>query len=393
MSKLAFFLLLIGIATGQLIKLSVSDQAGPILLDVSVTLAVILGLISVKFNIFKASLTIKAALLFILIATVSLAFSPLHLSSQEQVISGAYILRFSLYIILGYLISNNFFKTPSQLPNVFIYSGLILSLIGFFQFVFFPDLGFLESNGWDPHYLRTVSTFLDPSFLGTFLSLSTLALYSQKTNLSPKKFRIFFVLIFGCLLLTFSRSAYLMFAAAFFSLSGLIRSLKLAKLTTLLTLILITSFALYTIFIANPRNINRERSASYRFGTWTLGFQIFQRYPILGTGYNTYRFALERFHLLPATAIQSRGASSNDSSILFVAATTGLIGLAVYLVFYITLIRSTGQTEKKDYFTLAGLIGLFIASIFNNALFYPPILLWLISAPALSKASGIVPKK
>ena len=49
--------------------------------------------------------------------------------------------------------------------------GVVLSLIGFLQLLYYPDLEPLYRYGYDPHKNRLFSTFLDPNLLGSILNI------------------------------------------------------------------------------------------------------------------------------------------------------------------------------------------------------------------------------
>lgn len=184
-----------------------------------------------------------------------------------------------------------------------------------------------------------------------------------------------FIIIYLALLTTFSRSSYLMFLISGLTLSFLKGSKTLFVKILVLFLILFLAFNIYTQAVAKPRNIERGKSASSRLNTWQQGWQLFSSHPLLGIGFNTYRVGLREFKLGDEQFLQSHGSSSNDSSLLFVAATTGILGFVAYLFFLISLIK---QALTKNLILASAIIGLVIHSLFANSLFYPPILVWII---------------
>ncbi|MFH1535918.1 MAG: O-antigen ligase family protein [Patescibacteria group bacterium] len=352
-----FWILTPAIVAGQLIKLG-----GVTVLDLAVIFLCLHGLVKLRFKLKKPPLFIISALFFILIALFSLTFTPLRLQPGEYVISFLYTVRFSAYILLGWLIYSGGFQIK-QTKKILVYSGVTLAVLGLIQLVFLPDMRFLTAWGWDPHYFRAASTFLDPNFLGAFLVL---------TLLLVKNFRFLFAAIFITLLLTFSRGAYLAFLVSFLTLSFFQKSVKLGLVTIMLFSGLMLGFFTYQNLVAVPRGINREESASFRFNTWQQGWQIFSQHPILGIGFNSYRFALKQYGLGDEKFLASHGSSTNDSSLLYVAATTGVIGLGAFLFFLFSMIKIGNPILT------AGLFGLIAQSIFANNLFYPPILLWMV---------------
>ena len=347
------WILTLGLISGQLIKIPLG-LGGITLLDLVVLFILILNIR--KINIKALPLFIKTGLIFLFVCILSLLFTPLHLTIPEYLNSFSYSIRFALYLLTGLVI----FKDHIKILRV---SGVFLAILGILQFIFIPDLRFMENLGWDPHYFRAVSTFLDPNFLGAYFVITALALRNKK---------ILFAIIYIALLLTFSRSGYLMFLVSFSSLSFILKSMKLFLLTFILFLGLISGFWIYTQLVTIPRGIDRSASASYRLGTWQQGLNIFKKSPILGVGFNSYRYAIKEYGIGETQFLNSKGSTTNDFSLIYVLATTGVLGLTAYLVFLLSILRS------RSIIILPLLPGLLVHSIFNNSLFYPFILIWII---------------
>lgn len=374
-------LLLLGFLAGQLIKIPIGSQGGLIFLDLVVVLLDLVGIFSLKFRLKRTPLFVKTFLLFLFICIISLVFSPIKLNQLETVVSISYPIRLFLYITLGWLFVNGAFPNLyKNLTPILITTGLGLSILGILQFLFLPDLRFLQKDLWDPHYFRTASTFLDPNFLGSFLVL-TLALIFQNPNNKEFKVRTkiaFFIIIFIVLLTTFSRGAYLAFLITFLALSLFKKSLKLSALTIILFLTLISGFFIYQKFVAEPRGVDKSQSAEYRLNSWQQGFNLFTKFPILGVGFNTYKFALKQYGLADDKFLQSRGATTNDSSLLYVLSTTGIVGLSFYLLFLFSIFKSGVKFNSWGQIISAGILGTVAQSFFINNLFYPFIFLWII---------------
>ncbi len=359
------------IISGQLIRIPFG--AGN-LTPVDIGLIITSIFLIFKIKLYNPPLFIKFFLAFLATGLISLIFSPLNLSFTEFSNSLFYLIRLSLFAFFLLLCFSDKSKPfRSRIQSILLYSGISLAILGLLQFIFLPDLSFLSKDGWDPHFFRTVSTFLDPNFVGAYFVL-TLLLFLQRRVFYPKWQILFFAVVFLAVLTTFSRSSYLMFLISGLSISWLKKSIKTALLILTLFAILLLSFQIYTQVVAKPRNINREQSASFRLTTWQQGLDIFQKSPLFGVGYNSYRYALQKYDLADNQFIESHGSSGNDSSLLFIMATTGLIGLIFYLLFLITLARF-GLSENIA--LPSAVIGLLVHSLFANSLFYPAILLWL----------------
>ncbi len=375
--------LLFSIISGQLIKFPI-NLGGITLLDITIFSLTVLGAIKLKFKLKNPPIIFKLAGLFLVICLASLIFTPLKLTIMEYLTSFSYTLRLLFYFLFGWIIySDGLKEIQKNILKILIYSGIGLSILGIIQLIIFPNLSFLTSLGWDPHYYRIVSTFLDPNFLGAYLVLTLLITIQFGQKIFSKRLQsIFFLLIYISLMGTFSRGAYLMFAVSFFMLSLLIKSIRLFGLTFILCLFLGIAFFIYTSTIAAPRNIDRTQSAEYRISSWNQGLNMFSKNPILGVGFNSYRYGLSQYNLGTDQFIISRGASTNDSSLLYVVATTGIIGLISYLSLIISLLiygfRLMFKKNPNGVILIAGLFGLLVHSLFADSLFYPFILIWLI---------------
>lgn len=373
--NLTLLILTLGFVSGQLIRIPIST-GGITLLDLIVIFFSIFGLFRLRGKLVKPPKFIIAAFLFALSGTVSLIFTPLHLNLNETLTSFSYTLRFLIYIFLAWLIFSNAFPDfKNKINGSLITSGVILAILGILQIIFIPNLMFLTTWGWDPHYFRTVSTFLDPNFIGAFFVLTLLLLVSSKQKVKSKKFIFSVFIIYLALLTTFSRSSYLMFLLSGLTFSILKKSKTLIISTVMLFLILLLGFQIYAQAVATPRGIDRGQSASFRINTWQQGISLFEKFPILGIGFNSYRYGIREYDLGDNQFLQSHGASTNDSSFLYIVSTTGLVGYSIYLSFLYFLVKSRGV---KDIVLFASLVGLLIHSLFANSFFYPFILLWIL---------------
>lgn len=377
--KIIFWLLVLSIICGQIIKLPLFGSSGPTLLDINIAILSIYLAVKLRFRL-KTPLFIKTGLIFTFVCLLSLLFTPLTLTTNQYLISISYTLRFFFYLLFAWSIYSTESLEPTNISRLLIYSGLTIAILGLLQFIFLPDLQFLQPLGWDPHYFRAASTFLDPNFLGAFLVIILLLIY-PKSEKTKKWSNLLLVLVYITLMLTFSRSSYLMFTISFLTLSSLKRSIKLFIATLVLSAILLLGFQAYTQLVSKPHNIDRTKSASFRLNTWQQGLNLFQKSPLLGVGFNSYRFGLDQYDLsLDDNFLSSRGATTNDFSLLYVLATTGVLGLASFLLFLGSLLKY-GFSNLKNPLSLVlicSISGLLIHSVFNNNLFYPFILIPLL---------------
>lgn len=389
MNKIVVILLFIGILAGQLIKFPLGFSSGINLLDIIVLMLCMVGILKARLKFSKPPLYIIFLSIFIVIGFLSLTFTPLNLSLSEKFISFLYLVRFSSYIFLSYLIINKTFMIRKRyVYQLLCYSGIFLALFGLIQILIFPNLGFLEPFGWDPHYFRLVSSFLDPNFAGGFLILTLIIIILSHQLDLPRKFRIVsFLIVYLSIILTFSRSNILMLIVSFTTIALFKKSLKFFLFSLSISFLMIGSYITYDNLVIKPRNINKNLSATYRLSSWKAGKEIFLKNPILGVGFNSYRFALDEYNLSPKQLIKGRASSSNDSSLLFVLSTTGIIGVSFFVLFLLSLFyvgyKGHMLGNSTGLILFSSLMGLLIHSFFVNSLFYPPVLLWIVLISSL----------
>ena len=372
-------ILALGILAGQIVKIPFTQNSGATLLDLAVLILCLIGTFQIKFKFKKIPSSLWLFIAFVAWGLISLIISPLKLTIGELTISASYGIRFLLFVYLGVLIKNGALENlRTKVFDIFIISGFLLSVIGILQLIFLPNLQFLSAYGWDPHYFRTVSTLLDPNFLGAFLSLILLLLLTQDNLIKNVFYKITFALLYLAILTTFSRSAAICLAVSLISFSVFKKNLKYLLISFILLAGYIPTFFLYHQFISAPRNIDRTQSAEYRLTSYTEGLDIFSRSPITGVGFNGYRFALTKYNLASSGVINSHGGSTNDSSFLYILDTTGVVGLVIYLAaIYFSVKEIFIRKSKLSAYYLAGFLGLAAQSFFINVLFYPWILVWI----------------
>ena len=115
-------ILFLGIISGQLIKIPFFDGlAGVSALDLLIFLLTIIGLWKLKFRLAKPNLPFKIATVFILISLISLILTPLHLTQSQIIVSLAYTLRLTLYLLFTWIIySKAFPKITRNIDKIFL---------------------------------------------------------------------------------------------------------------------------------------------------------------------------------------------------------------------------------------------------------------------------------
>jgi len=350
------------------------------ILDLAVITMVIWGIWqSRQIKPTKPPVILWAAGLFVVVALISLLGSLRLVSLSEMLVSSLFLVK---WVVYAGLFAWAYWLNRAQRYNAFNFIGLSLGLIvllGLLQLMIFPNLGFWERLGWDPHQNRLVSTFLDPNLLGGFLVIGLVIPLRQWFSSSTKKhwrwlWLLIIVLVNLAVLLTYSRSA-LLALIVFWLVIGL-RYWRVALTTLLLvSLIILISPRLQTRVVGI---FNVDITVQHRLDSWQGALTIIKQEPFLGVGYNTLPYTKAQFIYQP----QSHAYSGFDSSLLTITTTTGSLGLAAYLGMVLLIVVGLLKKiwAKRQFLALgvlASTMALISHSIFVNSWLYTPILaLW-----------------
>ncbi len=348
-------------------------------------------------------------LLVLIIFTLSLFFSAIHLSLIEIAQSGFYLFRYFFLFSFAIVVFHEL-HTDEKKQIIFIKSSILiavlLAILGFIQLFYYPDFRAMAEKGWDPHIGRLLSTWFDPNFLGSFFSFilvimagifgvfvqkkSLFSFVSLKKNYNNQQSYIFIfctLTLLIALLITFSRSALLAF----------IIPIALIGLLYFRTLLLVAGLFIILILPFSPRASERildginsavsvaetqtlfmpDPTARLRVENFKQGISLAENNFWTGIGFNSIR-------LYKTQNIHSSGGF--DSSLLTVMVTSGIFGLFAFLFFYFSLAKKVlwnALQEKnrvikgvKIGFTIS-LLGIFAQSFFINSLFYSLFMLFV----------------
>ena len=286
----------------------------------------------------------RPVLWFGLAGLVSLVLAAFRMPLNQVLIGSLYLVRFLVYSLLLYL--------KIDWRYLLVFSSLIAGF-GLLQYWLVPDTRWLLALNWDEHYYRLLSTLLDPNFTGIILVLGLVLIYWYR----PKAWWLY-GLHLTALLLTYSRSSYLALFAAIVAVAVFKKRFKI--------ILYIFIFLLSLFFLPRPGGegvkLERIMSVKQRLSNYQLGYEFWQRSPVFGVGFNTLRYFRDNQ--------ASHSASGLDSSLIFVLATSGIVGLLAYL----NLLRSLWQ---KSLLVRVTLVALLVHSLFVNSLFYSFTLIWL----------------
>jgi len=397
--RFGFYLILLLIVIGQLgrVPLDVGGRDEVLFLDLLIPI-VVLGWVFHKVyhkERFKKTSLDKILILFVGWMVLGLIFALRSLDLPLVLKSGLYLIRWVEYLLLFFL-ALDLMRTKELVIHylkVIIGMGTLLAILGFLQLVFVPNFGFMQEAGWDPHRGRLLSTWFDPNFIGGFFALCfslVLGLYyylrkDQQARLALILAGIIFAV---ATILTYSRSAYLVFLLVLL-IWGVVYARKLL-------VICLVAFTLVTIFVPRLQErvggaVSLDVTAKSRLHSWDRAFQIVKTSPIVGVGYNTYRYTQEKLGFIEKKDKVIRSTTGADSSLLTILATTGIVGLLFYLYLYFVILKKNFrlivknqlETQKKLSFAIfVSFLGLLAHSFFVNDLLYPylMIIFWILVA-------------
>jgi len=318
---------------------------------------------------YKNNSLVRALILFYSVGLISLFFRIFTLEPRAIFVGFLYWSRGLMYGLLFIPLSDLF--TKSSLKKLLFSLGLATVITGIGQYIISPDIRFLEVAEWDPHYYRVVGTILDPGFVGAVLTVFLLLLVFFRDKFKPKTFLLMIIPTYLTFALTYSRSSYLALLVGIAAYSVKVKSVK----PFIISFLLLVATILLLPRSPGGEGVKLERTSSVqaRIINWQRTLQIFSQNPVLGVGFNTYRYAQKQAGFLDNIKwLKSHSGAGADSSLLFVAATTGIVGLAFYLRFLSRLWNYPSVFPL--YIPLASLL---VHSLFLNSLFYPHILFLL----------------
>lgn len=314
---------------------------------------------------------------FSLIISFSLLFNLSQFSPFDQITNLQGILFGFRWINIGFLSVSthgyikNKLLTLSTL-SLLMATALSIAIIGFLQYIFLPDLRFLYYSGWDDHLNRLVSTTLDPAFTGLLLLLGLVVSEIKNKN------SIISSMLLVSLMLTYSRSSYLVFLVLVTLMAVYRRSFIYWLKWT---------FLFFILLLILPRtsgegvNLSRTYSINQRIESTQNAAAAVSILSLIGIGFNNYPLINTATHShLPYHP------SAPDNSYFLLVITTGLIG-AITFAYY--LYRTLHWSRHHSPILFFSVLTICLHSFTNNSLFYPyaMIWMWLILGSELAKST------
>ncbi len=258
-------------------------------------------------------------------------------------------------------------------PRLLLYAIPVLCLA---QYIFLPDLRFLQQYGWDPHMYRAVGLILDPPVVGSVLGilwtglLMRLDVSNHKIIKAPQIDILLLAILFVSLILLYSRSTYISLL--------LVTSIYLVSKRKWVYFGVFIGFTLLAIRLAPltiPTTMNLESSKLDRSSTTISrmteiqeGLATWQTSPLLGIGYGRVSEYKSRLSVYGTTLLDNHAKSAFHSFWITQLASTGIVGLVIllFLLFRLMLWRSE---------LLYPILWVSIIGVFDNVVFHPLVLL------------------
>lgn len=372
--KKIFILVLFLFPLGEIVRIDFGNGIVIKPLDIGVGLMVILWLMLKirKKEKIKQKYILTPIILFAAVGGLSMLINAPDLSFNQFLVSIMYLIRWIIYAGIFFVLSDFDRDFKKRIRKALLIVGFLIVGLGYMQYLFYSNAKSLISLGWDEHMYRMFSTFLDPNFAGAFFVLFFLFLISNFFKKRNILYGLILIFTLGAIFLTFSRSALVMLIASSSLLFILVnKKIMIALLLSITLFVLIVSSRYYNI-----ENINLFRVVSTEARLETAGnaVKIIQDNPILGVGFNAYRYAQLRYGFRnDKTSTISHADSGVDNSFLFVLATTGVVGFLSYLFMWYRILRKYWFVPVVT----SSIFGLLLNSLFINSLFYAPIMLWI----------------
>ncbi|MFZ5932659.1 MAG: O-antigen ligase family protein [Patescibacteria group bacterium] len=380
-------------------------------LTVLIVAAWLIRMILAKKIIFRRTIFDVPIVLFLLSQVVSTLFSidfRTSLLGYYSRFNGGLFPTLSYSLLFWAFISNMDRTKTVKAIEFLLSSGVVVSIYAVLQ-----HFG-IDKDVWVQDVQnRVFSTLGQPNWLAAFLVLLLpLTWYFAKFHSLKTKKNILFILITILFTLslayTKSRSGLLAFAVVTALFWGLNYSLKNFLVLTSLSLVLIfvggTAWtpSLEKFLATKPREETKQvtepalevggtESGAIRKIVWQGAVDIWRRYPLTGSGPETFAFAYYQFRPVEHNLVSEWDFLYNKAhnEFLNILATTGILGLAAYLyliaqVFLFLVKKLRENQETLDVSLLSGFSGILVTNFFGFSVVPTALLFFLYPAMAVS---------
>ncbi len=342
----------------------------------------VMSIITVVYSMLTSNIKIKIKfpinkyiIIYLLLATISLTYSPNQLSGALLILIT--ISQFVLFILVA-----NYIKTKRDFLIVIwslLLSNIFNSLLTFYQIAFQNILYFgraaVESSSGQKIW-RAAGTFSDPNVLASFMFVgailgASLILYSNLTK--KHKFLIGFSVFLSIIgiLATFSRSGWVSLFIGFMVLIIMHRKKIYFVYFVTFFVLLLLFFVLFTEYggflierIISMFDIMKDISIRTRIGLAISSLKMFVDHPFLGVGFRGFPIYYD-FYWSPITPSALLHVKESHTLYTLLLAELGVPGLLVIVLFFKRVIVDTLKKLKEieDKFFKSVMIGNFAVFI------------------------------
>lgn len=338
-AKITLWLAIICLFFGQLSKYS---------FDLAIIIAAFFNILSLLLT-HQAKIRNKFFLFFLIYAWINLLIITLLTSWHLDPL--LYLLRLSA--ILSFFIFPPILTSATRrLLITVLIATVVFSLL---QYFIWPNFTYFSALDWDPHLNRIVGTYFDPTFTALVFLLLLISFYFQKSYL-------LMIPTYCVLALTYSRATWLSLTVA-----AALVSYHAKKITILIGTLLLLGITILVLPKPYGEGTKLDRTSSIfaKIQNYTIAFNTSKSAPIFGYGYN--RLPLIRTD----QKTFSHAISAFDNSLLTIWATTGIIGLFLFIRALIFHLQSHSWQQNSFLWVVL------VHSFFANSLLYAPILFLL----------------
>lgn len=236
---IAILLLVVVLPFGNILRFDFNNGISVLGIDIIASillLSSIMKVFTIKYVVRKIVSRSGLVVPFLTIALLSAVVHVFSYPIQTMLIGIMYFVRLVLYFNIGFILLQ---KSKAELNKVLAHTLLSLTVfagLGLTQYILFPDLRSLYYQGWDEHLYRVFGTLFDPNFSGVVYILGFFVacgfyLESKQKNGSFNNSSIYYAISSGIcftgLMLTYSRSSYIMFGMAVILLSFFFKKSKI----------------------------------------------------------------------------------------------------------------------------------------------------------------------
>lgn len=257
------------------------------------------------------------------------------ISSEYKLISAF----FALLMMLCYF-SYNLFKSLdkdslSKVRKIIYAVSILVFIIGIMQYLntnFEIPTKWVDSNEYKLNK-RIYSTFFNPNVFGFYINFIIL-LAIEKLNIKKLNLELaIFLSGIICLILTFSRTAWISLVIALIVVS--IFNRKYLKYALIISLAIFSFDTLLGIGRIDPVKAAEDSSFLYRFEVWKTSFEIIKDNLISGIGFGTL-FK----HVADYSSIVSSKIEHSHNIYIQIFTETGIMGFSIFLIILFKVLKT-----------------------------------------------------